>query len=194
MFTGIVEPGTVDKAKRRTGVLELRIKSALARGLEPGDSVSVNGVCLTARKVRGRHFTAQATNETVGRSTFARLRRGRRVNIELPLRMGDRLGGHLVQGHVDSIARVRKAEGDGDSRRLWFEAAPEMLRYVVPKGSVALDGVSLTVVDVTEDDFEVMIIPHTLNRTTLGTLRFGDEVNMEIDVMAKYAERLAGRD
>ncbi len=193
MFTGIVEPGVIERVRRRRGVVELRIKTPLARELRRGDSVSVNGVCLTATSVRGRRVSVQATNETLGRSTVGAFESGRTVNVELPLRLSDRLGGHLVQGHVDSVARLIRAERDGDSRRLWFEATPEALRYVVPKGSVALDGVSLTVVDVSHDRFEVMIIPHTVDTTTLGDVRAGDVVNLEIDLMAKYAERFATR-
>jgi riboflavin synthase len=128
--------------------------------------------------------------ETLGRSTLASLRRGSSVNLELAARLNDRLGGHLVQGHVDAIAHVVRIEEDEGARRIWLSADDEVMRYFVEKGSVALDGVSLTVVDVGRTAFEVDLIPHTLGATTLGDLRVGSEVNVEIDVIAKYVERL----
>jgi len=191
MFTGIVTRGEVARLKQSRGVLEIEVHApGVARALEPGDSVSVGGVCLTARRVRRKRFVVEATNESVARSTLGLLAKHAAVNLELPLRAGDRLGGHIVQGHVDATARLRLVEPDGDSKRMWFSPPAGVLRYMVPKGSVAVDGVSLTVVDASEQDFEVMIIPHTLETTTLGTLAPGDDVNVEIDVMAKYAEKL----
>ncbi len=191
MFTGIVQRGVVSSARRRKEVLGLRVGSRpVARELRVGDSVAVNGVCLTAGKVGRRAFFVEATNETVSRSTLAGLRPGQAVNLELPLRVTDRLGGHIVQGHVDRTATLARVTSDGASRRMWFEVDPDLRRYLVAKGSVAVDGVSLTVVAAGENGFEVMVIPHTLKETTLGQLRSGDKVNVEVDMMAKYAERL----
>ncbi len=191
MFTGIVRPGVVTGVRRRKEVLGLTITSRpVSKELRVGDSVAVNGVCLTATKVSRRTFFVEATNETLARSTLAQVRRRQTVNLELPLRLDDRLGGHIVQGHVDAAATVSRVEADGASRRMWFEVDPELHRYLIPKGSVAVDGVSLTVVEAEGATFQVMLIPHTLEETTLGGLHSGDKVNVEIDMMAKYAERL----
>ena len=193
MFTGIVvDTGKVAKAKTARGLLQLEIEApSVARGLDEGDSVAVNGVCLTATATGRRHFTTQAMRETLDRSTLARLRKGSLVNLELPARLHDRLGGHLVQGHVDGVATVARVEDDGDARRVWLVPEESLLRYLVPKGSVTLDGVSLTVVEVGSTAFEVALIPHTLGATTLGDLAPGSQVNLEVDVIAKYVERLA---
>ena len=192
MFTGIVvELGTVRRADGKRGRLDLEIDAArIAHELEVGDSVAVNGVCLTATGVRRKRFSATAMAETEARSTVGSLKKGSRVNLELPARLSDRLGGHLVQGHVDGVATVIRMEEDGSARRLWFTAGSDLLRYMVPKGSVTLDGVSLTIVDVGETSFEVALIPHTLGATTLGALKVGSAVNVEADVIAKYVERL----
>ena len=195
MFTGIVvERGRIGKAKRtRRGILELEIESPpIARGLKKGDSVSVNGVCLTATSTGRRRFAAEAMSETLARSTLASLKRGAAVNLELPARLADRLGGHLVQGHVDGVATVARIEEDAGSRRVWLSASRDLLRYMVDKGSVTLDGVSLTIVEVGETTFQVALIPHTVEVTTLGRLKVGSSVNVEADVIAKYVERLAG--
>lgn len=193
MFTGlVVDQGSVARAKRARGLVELEIDApAVARSLDRGDSVAVNGVCLTATTVRRRRFSTQAMTETLERSTLGALRRGDRVNLELPARLHDRLGGHLVQGHVDGTARAVRVEDDGGARRVWLEAGGDVLRYLVPKGSVTLDGVSLTVVEVGRTSFEVALIPHTLGVTTLSELAPGSDVNVEVDVIAKYVERLA---
>lgn len=192
MFTGIVERGTVKKADERRGLVSLEIESPrIARELEIGDSVGVNGVCLTAVSTGRKRFAVNAIAETLVRSTLGGLKRGSGVNLELPARLSDRLGGHLVQGHVDGLATVTRIEDDGDSRRVWFSAGADLLRYMVPKGSVTLDGVSLTVVEVGQTTFQVALIPHTLELTTLGRLREGTQVNVEADVIAKYVERLA---
>ncbi|HWL64780.1 MAG TPA: riboflavin synthase [Actinomycetota bacterium] len=193
MFTGIVvERGSVKKAAQRRGLLELEIEAPhIARELEEGDSVAVNGVCLTAVGTSRKRFSTQAMPETVARSTLGALRRGSKVNLELPARLSDRLGGHLVQGHVDATARVIRSENDSEARRIWFTCGADVLRYLVDKGSITLDGVSLTVVEVGETTFQVALIPHTLDVTTLGTLEVGSSVNVEVDVIAKYVERLA---
>ena len=178
MFTGLVqELGTV--AAAGGGRLEVE-----APGLElrPGDSVAVNGVCLTAAEVSDGRFAADVVDETLRRSSLGRLEPGGRVNLELPLRPTDRLGGHIVQGHVDGLGAVGEVADEGAGRRLTIEADPELLRYVVEKGSIAVDGVSLTVAALDGDGFEVALIPETLERTTLGQLWPGDKVNLEVDV------------
>ena len=193
MFTGIViEQGVVRRAEAKKGRLDLEIEAPrIAHDLEVGDSVAVNGVCLTATTVRRKRFSVTAMAETEARSTVGSLVKGSKVNLELAARLSDRLGGHLVQGHVDAVATLIRTEDDGDSRRYWFTVGSEVLRYMVPKGSVTLDGVSLTIVDVGETSFEVALIPHTLGAPTLGRLKVGSAVNVEADVIAKYVERLA---
>ena len=192
MFTGIVvEQGTVTRAREKRGSLDLEIEAPrIAREVSVGDSVAVNGVCLTAVKAGRRTMRFEAIEETLSRSTLGNLKRGGNVNLELPARLMDRLGGHLVQGHVDGLVRVARIEDEDDARRFWFEAPTEILKYMVAKGSVALDGVSLTVVDVGLKTFQVALIPHTLKATTLGKLKVGSIVNVEVDVIAKYVERL----
>lgn len=192
MFTGIViERGRVARARKTRALLDLEVEAPhIARGLKRGDSVAVNGVCLTATSIRRRRFGVQAMTETLERSTLGGLRRGSAVNLELPARLQDRLGGHLVQGHVDGTAKVLRVEDEGGARRMWLSADDGVLRYLVEKGSIALDGVSLTIADVGRTAFEVALIPHTLEATTLGGLEPGSEVNVEIDVIAKYVERL----
>ena len=194
MFTGIVvEAGTVKRAKQRRGLLELEIEApSISKELKKGDSVAVNGVCLTATDTGRRRFSAQAMEETLARTTLGSLQKGRTVNLELPARLADRLGGHLVQGHVDGTAHVTRIEDDDGVLRVWFSAPDDILRYMVRKGSVTLDGVSLTVVDVGRTSFQVALIPHTLSVTTLGRLQPGVKVNVEVDVVAKYVERLLG--
>jgi riboflavin synthase len=158
-----------------------------------GDSVSVNGVCLTARKVGRSSFSAQVMGETLQRTTLGHLDRGHHVNLELPTRVFDRLGGHIVQGHVDGLGTiVRIEEGDG-TRYVSIQCTADLIRYVVPKGSITLDGVSLTVVDVDNMSFRVALIPHTLQVTSLGEISEGSRVNIEVDVLAKYVERLMER-
>lgn len=192
MFTGIVvEQGTVVRARSRKGSLDLEIEAPkVAREVSVGDSVAVNGVCLTAVRAGRRSMRFEAIDETLARSTLGSLKRGGTVNLELAARLVDRLGGHLVQGHVDGLARVARIEDEEDARRIWFEASADLLKYMVAKGSVALDGVSLTVVDVGFKTFQVALIPHTLSSTTLGKLSVGSIVNVETDVIAKYVERL----
>lgn len=195
MFTGIVtERGLVRRIRESDGCLTLDIKAPeTTRGMHRGDSVSVNGICLTARKVGRSSFSAQVMGETLGRTTLGDLDKGDRVNLELPTRVFDRLGGHIVQGHVDGLGHVaRIEEGDG-SRYVTIQCDVDLLRYVVPKGSITLDGVSLTIVDVDKTTFRVALIPHTLQVTSLGQISEGDRVNIEVDVLAKYVERLMER-
>jgi riboflavin synthase len=191
MFTGIVsERGRVRRAKNRKSILELEIEAPeTARALDRGDSVSVDGVCLTAITTSRKRFEIQAVAETLQRSTLGALRAGAEVNLELPVRLTDRLGGHLVEGHVDGTATVIRREDEDDSRRLWLSAPADLLRYLVPKGSVTINGVALTVTEVGVTSFGVAIIPHTLEVTTLGSISTGAELNIEVDVIAKYVER-----
>lgn len=190
MFTGIVvERGAVKKVRKRDPV-ELEVEApAVARGLKRGDSVAVNGVCLTATHAGRRSFKVQVMAETLARTTLEGLRKGSHINLELAARLGDRIGGHIVQGHVDGVATVVRIEEDGSARRVWLSADDDLLRYMVPKGSVTIDGVSLTVVEVGRKTFQVALIPHTLSVTTLGRISEGSTVNVEVDLLAKYVER-----
>jgi riboflavin synthase len=165
----------------------------LGEELHRGDSIAINGVCLTAIEVNGGWFEAEAMNETLRRTSLGALEPGAAVNLELPLRLGDRLGGHLVQGHVDGLGRLAGIEDDGFARRVRIEADEDILRYVVEKGSIAVDGVSLTVVAADPTSFTVALIPETLERTNLGQAEIGTPVNLEVDVLAKYVKKAVGR-
>jgi riboflavin synthase len=191
MFTGLVQDlGTVAAVDATADGVRVSVASPLAGELSEGDSVAVSGVCLTATAVVEGRFAADVMNETLRRSSLAEVAPGRPVNLELPLRADDRLGGHFVQGHVDGVGTVRAAHEDGFARAVTFAAPPEVLRYVVEKGSIAVDGVSLTVTALDDESFSVALIPETLERTTLGTAAPGTPVNLEVDVLAKYVERL----
>jgi riboflavin synthase len=191
MFTGLVQDlGTVTSVDATAGGVRLAVSSRLAGELSLGDSVAVNGVCLTATRVAEDAFAADVMHETLRRSALAEVASGARVNLELPLRASDRLGGHVVQGHVDGVGTVREAREDGFSRVVTIAAPPELLRYVVEKGSIAVDGISLTVAGVAGDAFSVALIPETIERTSLGAAARGQPVNLEVDVLAKYVERL----
>jgi riboflavin synthase len=194
LFTGLVAgKGTVRSLGRDGDGVRLRIASGLAAELAAGDSVAVNGVCLTAIDPRPDSFGADVMAETLRRSSLEPLDEGDEVNLELPLRAGDRLGGHVVQGHVDGTGSVLEAREEGFSRVLRIGAGPELLRYVVDKGSIAVDGVSLTVSAVDDESFEVSLIPETLERTTLGQAAPGRTVNLEVDLLAKYVEKAVRR-
>ena len=191
MFTGLVaDLGTVSDVVATADGVRLQVATSLAAELSEGDSVAVNGVCLTAVSADAQAFTAEVMNETLRRSSLAEVAAGRRVNLELPLRAQDRLGGHVVQGHVDGVGAVSAVEDDGFARVVTIDAPPELLRYVVEKGSIAVDGVSLTVSSVSPDTFAVSLIPETLERTNLGAAAPGTPVNLEVDVLAKYVEKL----
>lgn len=191
MFTGLIaDLGEVRACERDQRGAELEIATSLAGELAIGDSIAVNGVCLTATAVGRGEFRAQAIAETLRRSALRELRAGSRVNLELPLRLGDRLGGHIVQGHVDGVATVESVQQEGFSRVLGVELPDELARHVVPKGSIALDGVSLTVSALEGSRLSVSLIPETLERTTLGAAQPGDAINVEVDVLAKHVERL----
>jgi riboflavin synthase len=191
MFTGLVaDVGTVDGLRSGPEGARLRVRTGLAPQLSEGDSVAVNGACLTAAAVRGDSFEADVMNQTLERTSLGPLSAGDHVNLELPLRASDRLGGHLVQGHVDGTGEVASVTEDGLARRLTVRTPPQLLRHVVERGSIALDGVSLTVASLTDDGFEVSLVPETLERTTLGDAVPGTRVNLEIDLIARYVERL----
>jgi riboflavin synthase len=192
MFTGLVQDlGTVTAVDAGADGVRLTVGTELE--LREGDSIAVNGVCLTAAELANGGFRADVMHETLRRSSLARLAAGARVNLELPLRAADRLGGHFVQGHVDGLGTVRDVREDGFSRVVTVEADPALLRYVVEKGSIAVDGVSLTVAGLGDDWFSVSLIPETLERTILGGAEPGQPVNLEVDVLAKYVERLVAR-
>jgi riboflavin synthase len=194
LFTGLVqELGTVEELARTPDGAKVTVASRLAESLREGDSIAINGVCLTAVSVHDHRFDADVMHETLDRTSLGDLEPGTQVNLELPLRAGDRLGGHFVQGHVDGVGRVAEAEPDGFARRLRVEADPEVLRYVVVKGSITVGGVSLTVAEVDDRSFTVSLIPETLQRTNLGAVEVGSSVNLEVDVLAKYVEKLARR-
>ena len=191
MFTGLVaDLGTVTAVDATGDGVRLSVRSALAGDLREGDSVAVNGVCLTATAVDADGFSADVMHETLRRSSLTGAEAGTPVNLELPLRASDRLAGHVVQGHVDGVGAIRDAVEDGFARVVTIEAPPELLRYVVEKGSIAVDGVSLTVAEVGATTFAVSLIPETLERTNLGTAAPGTPVNLEVDILAKYVEKL----
>ena len=192
MFTGLVqERGSVQAVERAEQGARLRIRTPLGAELAAGDSVAVNGVCLTAVEAGADGFAADVIAETLRRSSLGPLEEGDEVNLELPLRPSDRIGGHVVQGHVDGVGVIEAVSEEGQARTLRVSAPSELMPYVVGKGSIALDGVSLTVNEVADDTLTVLIIPHTLAVTTLGTLAIGSEVNLEVDLMARYAARLS---
>jgi len=182
--------GRVADVAREGDGLRLRIEATLTRELAPGDSVAVSGVCLTAVEPGDTSFTADLSAETVKRSSLGELAPGDAVNLELPLRLSDRLGGHIVQGHVDGIARIEAVADDGSAREVRCSAPARLLRYIVEKGSVTVDGVSLTVTAVDDEGFSMSLIPETLARTTLGAGTPGRTVNLEVDMIAKHVEKL----
>jgi riboflavin synthase len=189
VFTGLVaDLGTVRAVDATEDGVRLEVASRLE--LSEGDSIAVNGVCLTATALDDGAFRADVMHETLRRSSLGSVGEGARVNLELPLRAADRLGGHFVQGHVDGLGTVREVAEEGFARVVTIEAPPELLRYVVEKGSIAVDGVSLTVAGLGDDWFSVSLIPETLERTILGAAVPGQPVNLEVDVLAKYVERL----
>jgi riboflavin synthase len=194
VFTGLVAAlGTVEGVEGTSDGTRLTVSAPLAGELREGDSIAVNGVCLTATEVRDGRFEADVMRETLERTSLSTAQAGTQVNLELPLRASDRLGGHVVQGHVDATGQVVTVTDDGFARRLEVAADPGVLRYVVAKGSIAVDGVSLTVVEIGDRSFTVSLIPETLERTNLGQAETGTRVNLEVDVLAKYVEKLVPR-
>jgi riboflavin synthase len=191
MFTGLVaDIGTVETVDTGTDGARLRIATTLGPEISLGDSIAVNGVCLTATEADAGGFATEAMNQTLDVTVIGALEAGSRVNLELATRADERLGGHIVQGHADGSGQVLGITEDGFARRLRVALAPDLLRYVVDKGSVALNGVSLTVAELGPEWVEVSLIPETLERTNLGDAAPGDHLNVEVDIVAKYVERL----
>ena len=192
MFTGIVrERGRVAEVEGDADARRFRISApTTASQLSVGDSVSVDGCCLTATDVADRHFAVTAVPETLSRTTLGTLTAGDEVNLETATRAGDPLGGHYVQGHVDGVGRVESVEPEEEGARMRISIPQELLRYSVEKGSIAVGGVSLTIAALRDGAFEVALVPHTLEQTTLGRAQPGDAVNIEVDILAKYVEKL----
>jgi riboflavin synthase len=191
MFTGLIEDvGRVKSLERDGEGARLRIASRLVDELAVGDSIAVNGCCLTATAVEGDHFETEAMNQTLEVTALDGIAQESRVNLELAMKVGDRLGGHIVQGHVDGIGEVASVDGDGFARRVRVSLPTQLLQFVVDKGSITLSGVSLTVAELGETWAEVSLIPETLERTNLGEVQVGSRLNVECDVVAKYVERL----
>ncbi|MDE0121775.1 MAG: riboflavin synthase [bacterium] len=192
MFTGIVaEVGRVTRCEQTDRGRRLMIEApGITEDLEVGDSVAVNGICLTAVAVERPGFQMEAVAETLSRTNLGEAMEGSSVNLERPVRLGGRLDGHVVQGHIDGVGVVLGIQPEGDSRRVALSVPEELERYLVYKGSVAVDGVALTVTAVTGGSFEVALIPHTLASTTLGSWKVGDKANIEVDILAKYVEKL----
>jgi riboflavin synthase len=191
MFTGLVETMGEVRALRadRPGSRLTIAEPSISSGLKLGDSVAVNGVCLTVVEMDGATFSFQVGPETLHCTNLGELSIGQRVNLERSLAVGDRLGGHIVQGHVDGVGRVARRQREAEWEVIWFACPAELNRFLVPKGSITVDGVSLTVVDVTKDEFSVALIPHTLAATTLGVKHAGATVNLETDLIAKHLIR-----
>ena len=191
MFTGLVAAiGAVERIESDPAGARISIASELAGELAEGDSIAVSGVCLTATGLRAGAFDADVMNQTLELTSLGELNAGARVNLEPALRVTDRLGGHIVQGHVDAVGRVSELIDDGFARRVRVELPGDLQRYVVERGSIALDGVSLTVAALDGSTIEVSLIPETLERTTLGDAAVGARINVEVDVIARHAERL----
>ncbi len=192
MFTGIVEAvGYVREIKGADRGVSLRISVPdIFDDLKTGDSVAVDGVCLTAKVVNADYFVADVSAETLSRTTLSKRRTGDKVNMERALRLSDRLGGHIVSGHIDGTARLQAKEKEGESVKISFVLGKDLLRYLINKGSIAIDGISLTVNEVVDNGFSVNIIPHTAQNTTILDKKAGDEANIEVDVIGKYVERL----
>jgi riboflavin synthase len=191
VFTGLIQDvGVVEAVDTGAEGARLRIATSLGPEVGVGDSVAVNGVCLTATKADESGFETEAMNQTLEVTALGGIETGSRVNLELAMKASDRLGGHIVQGHADGVGTVASLTEDGFARRLRVALAPELIRYAVDKGSITLNGVSLTIAALAADWVEVSLIPETLERTTLGELRPEDNLNVECDIVAKYVERL----
>jgi riboflavin synthase len=192
MFTGIIEEmGNVKALRREAGATQLTISASTVLGSTAlGDSICVNGVCLTVVDIGRSEFSADVANETLMVTNLGELQVGQKVNLERALQLSARIGGHLVTGHVDAVGRIREKRQEGNSWRVFIEAPETALRYIIKKGSVAVDGISLTVADVDITGFSIAMIPHTAKLTTLGFKSAGDSVNLETDIIGKYVERL----
>jgi riboflavin synthase len=194
MFTGLVaDLGEIVRVEHSSDGVRLHVVSELGPQIDEGDSISVNGVCLTATAIEGARFSTDVMNETLRLTSLGEVREGTAVNLELAMSPTDRFGGHIVQGHVDGVGRITRVAPDGFSRRVTVQAPEQVMRYVVHKGSITVDGISLTVAETDGRSFTVSLIPETLERTNLGTAEPGTTVNLEVDVLAKYVERLINR-
>ena len=196
MFTGLVEEkGTVRQLKTSNSACDLSIEAPLvSEDVSIGDSIAINGCCLTVVSINGKLLTFQAGSETLGRTNLGQLQPESAVNLERSLQVGQRMGGHYVSGHVDTLGTVDERNDDGEWAEFWFRVPAELTKQMAPKGSVTVDGISLTIVNVESDRFSVALIPHTLDVTTLGGRNVGDQVNIETDVLAKYVQaQLAGQ-
>lgn len=196
MFTGLVEEkGTVRQLKTSNSACDLSIEAPLvSEDVSIGDSIAINGCCLTVVSINGKLLTFQAGSETLGRTNLGQLQPESAVNLERSLQVGQRMGGHYVSGHVDTLGTVDERNDDGEWAEFWFRVPAALTRQMAPKGSVTVDGISLTIVNVESDRFSVALIPHTLDVTTLGSRNVGDQVNIETDVLAKYVQaQLAGQ-
>ncbi len=194
MFTGIIEEmGIIKKTRHGADSARLTIEGdVVLRDVKLGDSIAVNGICLTVVHFSERFFDVDVMAETLRKTNLEELKPGDRVNLERALRVGDRLGGHIVSGHIDGVGTIARRQREDIAELTDIRAPAEVLKYVVKKGSIAIDGISLTVVDVTDDTFRVSLIPHTAKLTTLGYKKSGDRVNLESDIIGKYVERLLG--
>ena len=194
MFTGIIEElGTIGTMDRRPDSMRLTVfADTVLAGTRTGDSIAVNGVCLTVTAMTDASFCADVMHETIRRSSFKDIRSGSRVNLERAVQMGGRMGGHIVSGHIDGTGTISRIDKDGIAQVYHIGTAPELLEYIVEKGSVAIDGISLTVVAVTNREFSVSVIPHTLGNTTLTEKQTGACVNLETDIVGKYVKKFTG--
>ncbi|MCS6873628.1 MAG: riboflavin synthase [Pyrinomonadaceae bacterium] len=195
MFTGIIEEiGTIEDINKQASTAKLRISCQLvSEGTKEGDSISVSGVCLTAIDVSPTGFSADISEETLRKTTLGRLRQGSKVNLERSLTLQTRLGGHIILGHVDGCGEIILIERNGDYSKIRIAYPKELSHYMVYKGSIAVEGISLTIANLTGEWFEVAIIPKTWNQTNLSSLKVGDNVNLEVDILAKYVEKLLNR-
>jgi riboflavin synthase len=194
MFTGLVaDLGEIVRVEHSSDGVRLHVATQLGPQIDEGDSVSVNGVCLTATSIEGALMRTDVMNETLRLTSLGEVREGTTVNLELAMSPTDRFGGHIVQGHVDGVGRIARVAPDGFSRRVTIDAPEQVMRYVVYKGSITVDGISLTVAETDGRSFTVSLIPETLERTNLGAAEPGTTVNLEVDVVAKYVERLINR-
>lgn len=192
MFTGIIEEiGTVKEFKKGTSDASITVECAkVLADTKIGDSISINGVCQTVTTLGNKSFSAQISSETLNVTNFSSLKIGNKVNLERALTLAQRLGGHIVTGHIDGIAKIKKVQKLSDFYNLTFDISEDLTKYIVKKGSITINGISLTVANITNKEFEVAIIPHTFENTTLKNLKPGDFVNIETDVLAKYVEKI----
>jgi len=189
MFSGIVAPASVDQMEKKGDSVKITVDLESAGKVKVGDSVSINGVCLTVSEEQDTKASFFVMPETLRKTNLGSLSSGERVNLELSLKVDDRIGGHFVMGHIDGLGTIQKREEHGSDIKLWISCSQELVSQMVTKGSVALDGVSMTLVDVERDRFSVCVIPHTLEITTLGSKKEGEPLNIEIDMLSKYIKK-----